>query len=141
MEAKTFFTFSQKLVQMREEPALRSAVSRAYYAAYHCSIGLVRELGFSFEKGAPAHEKIYQYLRNTEVQDAIAAANDLKLLRKRRNEADYELDSGEFKDHIACQIDLARTQLVISQIEKFSREPFRTQLANGLRAYEAKIHS
>jgi hypothetical protein len=76
MEAKAFFSFAQKLVQMREEPALRSAVSRAYYAAYHSSIGLVRELGFSFEKGAPAHEKIYQHLRNAEVQDAVTAAND-----------------------------------------------------------------
>ncbi len=141
MEAKTFFTFAQKLVQMRDEPALRSAVSRAYYAAYHFSIGLVREIGFQFEKGAPAHEKIYQYLRNTQMQDAVSAANDLKLLRKRRNEADYELDSSEFKDHISCQIDLARAQLIISQVEKLAREPLRTQLTNGLRKYHAQIHA
>ena len=142
MEAKTFFTFAQKLAQMRDEPALRSAVSRAYYyAAYHFSIGLVREIGFPFEKGAQAHEKIYQYLRSTQIQDAVSAANDLKLLRKRRNEADYELESNEFKDHVSCQIDLARAHLILSQIEKLSREPLRSQLAGGLREYHAKIHS
>ncbi len=43
MEGKDFFELAQKLVQMRSEPALRSAISRAYYAAYHCCIKLLSD--------------------------------------------------------------------------------------------------
>jgi uncharacterized protein (UPF0332 family) len=56
MEGKEFFALAQKLAQMRTEPALRSAVSRAYYGAYHCCIQLLREFGFQFSKDASAHE-------------------------------------------------------------------------------------
>lgn len=139
MEGKAFLNTAQKLVQMRDEPALRSAVSRAYYAAYNCCIDLARQLGFHFGKDTPSHEKIYQYLRNCGIEVVQAAAIDLKELRKRRNEADYDMASTKFKNHIECQWDLVHAQSVISQIEKCRHEPLRTQLNDGLRAYHTKL--
>lgn len=140
MEGKAFLNTAKKLAQMRDEPALRSAVSRAYYAAYNYYIPLLRELGFKFSKDSPTHEKLYQYLNNSAITEIEAAADDLRLLRKRRNFADYNMESTEFQNHIACQFDLARAQTIISQIEKYQKEPFRTQLKNGLREYDAKIN-
>ena len=139
MEGKSFLEVAQKLAQMRTEPALRSAISRAYYAAYNCSIQLVGQLGFQFGKDAPAHEKIYQYLRNTGLTEMTTAADDLKFLRLRRNRADYAMESNDFQNHIACQFDLVRAQAIITQIGKYSKEPLRAQLRDGLRIYQAKI--
>ena len=140
MEGKAFLEIAQKLAQMRSEPALRSAVSRAYYAAYNCCIQLLNELGFKFEKGAPAHEKVAQYLSNASIDEIKTAAESLILLRKRRNQADYNMRKTEFQNHIICQLDLVNAQAIIALIEKYSREPFRTQLKNGLRAYHTKIN-
>ena len=140
MEGKAFLEIAQKLAQMRSEPALRSAVSRAYYAAYNCCIQLLNEPGFKFEKGAPAHEKVAQYLSNASVDEIKTAAESLILLRKRRNQADYNMQTTDFQNHIICQLDLVSAQAIISQIEKYSHEPLRAQLRNGLREYHAKIN-
>ncbi len=139
MEGKAFLNTAQKLAQMRDEAALRSAVSRAYYAAYNCCIQLVRQLGFHFGNAAASHERMYLYLRNSGIEEAQAMAVDLKELRKRRNEADYDMSSQKFQNHVECQWDLVHAQSIISQIEKYHKEPLRTQLANGLRNYEIKL--
>jgi hypothetical protein len=90
MEGKAFLNTAQKLTQMRDEPALRSAVSRAYYAVYNCCIHL--------------------------------------------------MISKEFQNHLLCQGDLVYALAIILQIEKYSKEPHRAQLRNGLRDYHAKIN-
>lgn len=141
MEGKAFLTTAQKLVKTRNEPDLRSAISRAYYAAYNCCIQSLRDIGFQFGKDFPAHEKVYQYLHNTGLADIEATARALNLLRKRRNRADYDMASTEFQDHFACQGDIARAQIIIGQIEKYSQEPLRTQLRNGVREYVTKINA
>jgi len=140
MEGKEFFTLAQKLTQMRNEPALRSAVSRAYYAVFHCCMKLLTELGFKFSKDASAHAKVAAYLNNADIIAINDVADALSYLRKRRNFADYDLTSKEFQDHLSCQGDLIRAHAAISQIEKYSHEPFRTQLRNGLHEYDAKIN-
>jgi uncharacterized protein (UPF0332 family) len=140
VEGKEFFELAQKLVQMRSEPALRSAISRAYYAAYHCCIQLLREFGFQFSKDASAHDKVVAYLNNAGITEIQFVSGELSYLRRRRNHADYELTSVEFQNHIKCQLDLARAQGIIFQIEKYSQEPLRTQLRDGLRVYHAKIN-
>lgn len=140
MEGKDFFEFARKLVQMRTEPALRSAISRAYYAAYHCCLQLLRALGFQFGKDSSAHEKVAAYLNNSAITEIELAGKELNYLRRRRNHADYDLALKDFQDHIACQADIARAQAVILQLEKYSKEPLRTQLKNGLRAYDAIIN-
>lgn len=140
MDGKAFLEIAQKLTQMRSEPALRSAVSRAYYAAYNCCIQLLDGLGFKFEKRAPAHDKVAQYLSNAAIDEIQRIAESLILLRKRRNQADYNMRTTEFQNHIICQLDLVSAQAIIAVIEKYSHEPLRTQLKNGLRAYEAVIN-
>lgn len=141
MEGKDFFELAQKLSQMRSEPALRSAISRAYYAAYHCCLQLLRELGFHFSKDSSAHEKVAVYLNNAAITEIEFAGKELNYLRRRRNHADYDLILKDFQNHIVCQLDLARAQTIIELIEKYSHEPFRTQFKNGLREYYNKINS
>ena len=140
MEGKAFLRIAKKLVLMRDEPALRSAVSRSYYAAYNCSNQLFGELGFHFGKDSSAHDKVYAYLNNSAIKEMVVVADDLRYLRKRRNSADYDMKSKEYQNHIDCQLDVARAQAVILQIEKYAKEPLRTQLKNGLRAYHAIIN-
>ncbi|MGH7457060.1 MAG: hypothetical protein ACRENG_37265, partial [bacterium] len=116
-------------------------ISRAYYAAYHYCIQLLREIGFQFSKDASAHEKLAAYLNNVSINNIQAAADNLGHLRRHRNSADHDLTSKESQSHIDCQFDLARAQGIILEIEKYSQEPLRTQLRTGLREYHAKINS
>lgn len=102
MDGKDFLDVAQKLSQMHVEAALRSAVSRAYYSAYNCCIQFLRELGFRFGKDTPAHEKIYHYLNNCGLAEVEATAKILNRLRKHRNEADYDMASTKYQNHVEC---------------------------------------
>ena len=141
MKGEAFLEIAQKLMRMRTEPAMRSGVSRAYYAAYNAYIQLLNELGFQFSKDSPAHEKVYQYLNNAAITEIKEAAETLRALRRRRNRADYDMITTAFQNHLECQFDLAHAQAIISQIEKYSKEPLCTQLRNGLREYQTKINA
>ena len=98
-------------------------------------------MAFVFGKDTPAHEKIYHYLNNCGLAEVEATAKILNRLRKHRNEADYDMASKKYQNHVECQWDIVHAQGVISQIEKYSKEPLRMQLGNGLREYQTKIKS
>lgn len=140
MEGKAFLEIAQRLSSMRMEAASRSAVSRGYYAAYNCCIQFLRELGFRFEKNASSHEKVYQYLHNSGIAEIKSSVRMLRDLRQHRNEADYDMSSTKFQNHITCQWDIVHAQGIIAQIEKYHNEPHRAQLVTGLRDVHAKIH-
>ncbi len=59
MEAKDYFDLARKLAQMRTEAAIRSAISRGYYAAFHAAKKLVEGVGFPLPKDAAAHDKLF----------------------------------------------------------------------------------
>ncbi len=124
MEGKAFLNTAQKLVQIRDEPALRSAVSRAYYAAYNCSIALARQLGFYFGKEAPVHDKIYHYLKNCGIVELETTAEELIKLRRRRNAADYEMSSTKFQNHVECQWTLSMPKVSSLKSKSITKSRF-----------------
>lgn len=89
-----------------EEARSRSAVSRAYYSAFHFAKGFLEEFEIRISKGPSGHGEIYRYLFNCGFPAAQAAARLLDALRRDRNEADYDLDVRHFErcesavDHI-----------------------------------------
>jgi uncharacterized protein (UPF0332 family) len=78
-----------------EEAALRSAASRAYYAALHCALRFAQEEGFRCSPSLSIHQELPKYFRgnafgNKEREDRGKIAIELDRLRHRRQEADYE---------------------------------------------------
>lgn len=75
-----------------DEAYRRSAVSRAYYAAF----GVARKyakanLGLVLSNTAADHKAVAQILFDSGDVDMLAAANNLKRLRRERNDADYDI--------------------------------------------------
>lgn len=139
MEGKEFISVAQKLVQMRSEAAIRSAISRAYYAAFITGRELLFELGFSLPIDASAHEQLYFRLHNAGIPAIKDIADWLKDLRKRRLQADYEMKNRDFHSHTECELHIARAKLVIAQLESCYQQPLRNQLKTGIQEYERKI--
>jgi uncharacterized protein (UPF0332 family) len=73
------------------EATSRSAVSRAYYAVYHCALSLACKEGFRPSSGGD-HTDVQNYFRRYNPEDKLRGevARELNLLRSRRNEADYD---------------------------------------------------
>ena len=70
----------------------RTAVSRAYYAAFNVSAALLRGVGFGVSRGAAAHGEVQRCLANAGHPDLAAVASQLGDLHTERNRADYHLD-------------------------------------------------
>jgi hypothetical protein len=140
MEGKEFLTVAQKLVQTRTEAAIRSACSRTYYAVFNTGIKLLSDLGFTLPRDASVHEQLYQRLNNAGIPDIKDVAARLKDLRIRRVHADYDMANRDFQSHTKCEFDIARTKLIIAQLESYYQQPLRNQLKDGIREYERKIN-
>src|SRR5947209_2642605 len=69
----------------------RSAVSRAYYAAFHTARDLLRRCGFVVPRADRAHAYLQMRLFNSGHLDVSQAGNHLETLRRARNVADYDL--------------------------------------------------
>jgi len=139
MNARDYFELAQKLAQMRTEAAIRSAISRGYYAAFHFGKNLVEPLGVNLPKDATAHEKLYRLLNNSGVKSAVDAADWLRRLRQRRTQADYDFARSDLNSLYDCQKDLLRVMGVISFCESYSSEPLRSELKKGLSDYVQKV--
>lgn len=70
----------------------RSAVSKAYFAAFHAALEFLSEFGVNIPKNHLGHNLAYTTLSATDVDDAMSAAQTMNDLRGRRNQADYDLD-------------------------------------------------
>jgi uncharacterized protein (UPF0332 family) len=139
MSGQQFLYIAKKLVSMRNEAALRTAVGRGYYAAFNCAVQFLMDLGFPMSQSATDHEKVYYDLKNCGIGEMEETAKILYQLRRRRNEADYKMSSMDFVDHLACEFDLANAKMIINALERFSHEPLRAQLKNGILEYHRKI--
>jgi uncharacterized protein (UPF0332 family) len=139
MEAKDYFDLARKLAQMRTEAAIRSAISRGYYAAFHTAKKLVEGLGFHFTKDAAAHDKLFYLLNNAGIKSAEDVAKFLSDLRRRRNLADYDFEQKKMQTYQDCQYDLVRVAGIFSFSENYSSEPLRSELKKGIAEYIQKV--
>jgi hypothetical protein len=83
-----FLALAQELTSQsdRDEAKLRTAVSRAYYAAYHVSEEYCRRHGYLFKRSGQDHKFVRECLAKLERSEASVFLHELHLLRI---EADY----------------------------------------------------
>src|SRR5438477_566339 len=93
MNGRDFLPVARSLFAAGGEAEQRSAVSRAYYAAFHVVRGLLKGLGLVVPRADRAHEYLYRRLNNCGLGSAADAGRMLHALRSLRNKADYDVDS------------------------------------------------
>jgi uncharacterized protein (UPF0332 family) len=74
-----------------DEAIWRSAISRAYYGAFHSAVGFLGQLQIAFPKRENEHKFAQEALNNSGDTNIRTAAYLLSDLRHNRNLADYEL--------------------------------------------------
>src|SRR5581483_8948418 len=87
-----------------DEAALRSAVSRAYYAAFGMASIRMRIDGKHVPAGGDAHQVLWNYFESSSDRFRRKIGADGRRLRWRRNQADYDaaakISSNEVTDSI-----------------------------------------
>ncbi len=93
MIPKDFFKTCELLLKQSEEPHLRTAVGRSYYAAFLYFREYLRQHGLSKTRRPKneAHEFVMSCLTYSGVPEANVASVDLRNLQQKRSDADYDL--------------------------------------------------
>jgi uncharacterized protein (UPF0332 family) len=134
---RDFLALAIRLVAGSEEADWRSAISRAYYAAFHAARSLLTDLGFAVPREERAHKYLIYRLTNAPVGHAARAGTDLDNLRSERNRSDYDLDNPVDAPAAVQQVQIAESILQI--FDALGREPDRTALTDAIKAYERNV--
>lgn len=142
MDPREFISLAIRLSNSRRESDLRTAVSRAYYGAYHVACELLEGSGIVFSgkelHGAEVHRKVRFCLRESGSHDAAKVGEKLGSLRDERNQADYDLKLRKF-DAPTVAFLLQATHEIVDAIERCRQDPEFAVIRDRMRAYARDV--
>ncbi len=139
MDPNDFLALAAQLISLGAEAALRTAVSRAYYGAFHSAVALIREMGVALPVGPESHQKVRYCLMESGELSGLEAGTALQTLRKHRNRADYDLAASSEFNTTKVRNYINQSRLIIDQLQRCREEPARTRFRVGLRNYAANV--
>lgn len=98
MDPRDYLFIAEELAGRNESNCLRSAVSRAYYAAFNVGRIWQEEQGFPFDKDGSAHGRVLGRFGNVSTElsiDVLEIEKYIRKLKKGRQLADYNMDLSE----------------------------------------------
>ncbi len=134
MNGSDFLPVAHVLLTGATEAFWRSAVSRAYYGAFHVARQLLEDLGFTVPQGDRAHAYLWLRLSNCGHVLVVEAGRSLNELRRRRNRADYDLKRPFSQPTAVSQVQAA--ERIILLLGAAPIEPTRTQITDVMKIYE-----
>lgn len=141
MEPKAFLDLAHNLSgQSEDEAALRTSVSRSYYALLNYISLFISNEGFFLPKDADKHKWIFQDLHNCNVQDIITIASALNDLREERNDADYELEITKFQEPNNSVLLYLKAKKAYDDLKKMiSNSRNRTLIVKGIHTFRKTV--
>jgi uncharacterized protein (UPF0332 family) len=137
MDGRDFLALAEQWVLGSTEAEWRSAVSRAYYAAFHVARQLLRRCGFAVPRADQAHAYLARRLAYAGHPDVCRAGTRLNSLRGDRNRADYDLHLPMTQAHAAAQVQIAKE--IIHHLDAASLDPIKTQITDAMKIYERDV--
>ena len=132
-----FLTLASRMATEVTEADWRSAVSRAYYAAFHIARKLFADLGFVVPRADRAHQYLVFRLSNSGEALVEGAGRDLETLRRLRNRADYDETPTVTRSQAAAAVQLA--EAIIQILDVARQEPTRTRARDRMIVYERDV--
>jgi hypothetical protein len=139
MNGREFLGSAVRLSSSPHAADLRSAVSRAYYGAFHATLDSFAAAGIYFSQhSTESHVKMPQCLGNCNIPLAQVIAAQLQSLREDRNCADYEMDDHSLQSTASVELRIRVARQVIAGIDALLSDPERANIQTILRVH-AKV--
>lgn len=140
MEPRQFLYLAERLAEHGAYPVeFRSAISRAYYAAFHFGLIFLKEMGFSIVQNASAHEEVYQHLNNSGDDELAKAASKMNDLRTKRIHADYELNRPDVEEKKNARMLVQQAVRLIATIEKRCHNESRSEIIVAIQEWKNRL--
>jgi uncharacterized protein (UPF0332 family) len=137
MNGREFLVVAQVLLGDSREAAHRSAISRAYYAAFHVARHLMEDLGFTISRADRAHAYLWLRLSNSGEPHVELAGRELNDLRGDRNHADYDVVRRVSHADAAGRVRIA--ERIMQILDSAAAEPTRTSIVDAMKTYERDV--
>jgi uncharacterized protein (UPF0332 family) len=141
MNAQDFIALAGKLAATRvaDEASYRTAVSRAYYGAFHAARSLLVELGFEPVGNVNVHGFVRHYLNGSGHPDACLVASALRRLQSARYRADYSLDDRHVGSQRMAIVSVERAHEVVSALDRCRTTGSIDSIRQAIAEYERRI--
>ena len=118
MNSKDFLDLADELVRRKDEAALRTAVSRAYYGAFNHMAEFYRSKGIIFGKQDNVHVKLRDCMKYSGCDDVAAVAALLGSVHAERKRADYDMALRTFRQCSACEATVLNARQCLVDFDK-----------------------
>ena len=140
MDPRQFLYLAQRLAEHGAYPVeFRSAISRAYYAAFHVGLNVLKGMGFSIYENALAHKTVYQHLCNSGDDELDKTASKMNDLRTRRNHADYKLNRPDVEKKENARMLVHQAARLIETIEKRCQSEDRGEIIDAIQEWKDRF--
>lgn len=138
MDETGFLELADELSTGSRQADWRTAISRAYYAAFHKARTLLRQGGFRVPNAEQAHAYVWLRLSNSGHPDVDNAGDQLNRLRSIRNWADYhfnrQLDEAAAIRHVGIATD------IVQLLHHLANEPLiLMRVVDAIKIYERDV--
>jgi len=137
MNWRDYLSLADRLAAATTEADWRSAVSRAYYAAFHVARQLLANLNFAIPRADRAHQYLVFRLSNCGESAIEQAGRDLETLRRLRNRADYDDVPAITQPQAAAGVRLAEG--IVQVLDTGQVDPTRTRMRDVMIIYERDV--
>ncbi len=136
IRGEDFLKFAERSATGPTETDWRTAVSRAYYAAFHEARDFLTALGFQTPRADVAHAFLWRRLQNCGHARLALAGSRLNQLRGERNQADYDIHRDLARDDAAAAVISAA--MIIDTLQGLSADE-RLPITEAIKTYERDI--
>jgi len=139
MDPRDFNELAEELSGGTRACEFRSAISRAYYAAFHVAVRTLRGFGFSVARAAAGHGEVQRLLANSTDPELVRIGFGFAKFRRMRNEADYDLDKTYVETADAAHGRAEAAKMMIAALDACNVEPRRSAIIAGINAHLDKL--
>jgi uncharacterized protein (UPF0332 family) len=137
MNWRDFLLLATRLAAGIAEADWRTAISRAYYAAFHVGRRLFADLNFTVPRADRAHQYLVFRLSNSGESVVEQAGRDLETLRRLRNRADYDETPAFTQTQASAAVQIVTG--IIQVLDAAQQEPARTRIRDCMIVYERDV--
>jgi uncharacterized protein (UPF0332 family) len=141
MNPREFLQLAFKLKGGPSPAEYRSAISRAYYAAYNVGVEKLNEMNCPIDETRDGHTQVQFFLNCAGSRELSKASSQLNELRTKRNKADYQLKLLNAETSQNSEAAVIQADRIIKVIDTLlSSGPSREQITDKIKAYRNKTH-
>ena len=139
MDPRDFLQIATNLSNGSKPAEFRTAISRAYYAAYHVGVGFLNGMDCHISEWPSGHAEVSRDLNNCGNHELSKAGSQLTDLYSKRIVADYKLNKTKYDDQQNTQATVMQAERIIGILDQYVSSPSRIETAKVIKEYRKKV--